>query len=138
MRHHVDVLGLLHLVWGAFGILAGVSLAILATGTHAALVMDAVHAAAGGIGAAERAAVWLLAVASVLMIASGVAWMMIGRGLRRLESRARLGALLLGIPNLLLLPFGTALAVYTFWVLLNNDARGLFGRPHRAADGATA
>ena len=29
MRHHVDVLGLLHIVWGVFGVLAGVSLAIL-------------------------------------------------------------------------------------------------------------
>ena len=28
--------------------------------------------------------------------------------------------------NLFVLPFGTALAIYTFWVLLHNDARALF------------
>ena len=28
--------------------------------------------------------------------------------------------------NLFVLPFGTALAIYTFWVLLHNEARALF------------
>jgi hypothetical protein len=30
-------------------------------------------------------------------------------------------------------PFGTALSVYAFWVLLNDDARAEFGRPLRTA-----
>ena len=36
-------------------------------------------------------------------------------------------------PEGVLVPFGTALGVYTFWVLLNNDARRTFGRPPREA-----
>ena len=31
--------------------------------------------------------------------------------------------------NLFVLPFGTALAIYTFWVLLHNEARALFVAP---------
>ena len=125
MRHHIDVLGLLHMVWGVFGILAGSSLAVLATGTHAAL------AAEGVAGGAPRAAVWLMGVTAALMIACGIAWFSIGRRLRRFDLRARQGAMALGVPNLLVIPFGTALGIYTFWVLLNNDARAAFGRPAR-------
>ena len=33
---------------------------------------------------------------------------------------------MLAVLNLFVLPFGTALAIYTFWVLLHNDARALF------------
>ena len=31
------------------------------------------------------------------------------------------------MPSLVVIPFGTALAVYTFWTLLNDDARHAFG-----------
>lgn len=128
MRHHIDVLGLMHMVWGAFGVLAGLSLAILAIGTHAALLAGGAGAT---IGAAPRAAVWLMGVSAVLMIVFGAAWFDTGRRLRRREARARRRALALAIPNLLVIPFGTALGIYTFWVLLNNDARTAFGWPLR-------
>lgn len=125
MRHHIDVLGLLHIVWGVFGVLAGASLAILATGTHAALLV------VGSTGAAPRAAVWLMGISAVLASALGIAWFVVGRRLRRREARARQAALFLALPNLLVIPFGTALGIYAFWVLLNNDARAEFGWPAR-------
>lgn len=125
MRHHIDVLGLLHMVWGVFAALSGLSLAILALGTHAALTVG------GSIGAAPRAAIWLMAVTAAIMIGFGTACFRIGRRLRRLDTGARHVAIGLAVPNLLVIPFGTALGVYTFWVLLNNDARAMFGRPTR-------
>lgn len=127
MRHHIDVLGLLHMVWGVFAALTGVSLAILAAGTDVAVA--GAHADAGG----STAAVWLLGVTGTFLLLAGVGLVVTGRRLRGVQSRARLAALLLAIPNLLILPFGTALGVYTYWVLLNNDARDAFGRPQRSA-----
>ncbi len=124
MRLHIDVLGSLHLVWGAFGVLTGVSLGILAAGTRAAL-------AGGAFGVGERAAVSLLAVGAVLLAAGGAAAALTGWGLRRRVGRARLASLILAVPNLVLVPFGTALGVYTLWVLLNDDARRAFGRRPR-------
>jgi hypothetical protein len=62
-----------------------------------------------------------------------------GRAVRQHRSPGRTGALALAVINLFVLPFGTALAIYTFWVLLHNDARALFvggdpgGRAERAA-----
>lgn len=132
MRHHINVLGLLHMVWGVFAVLAGVSLAILAAGTNAAVNgLADLAGATGTIG--SSAAVWLLGTAGVFLMASGLALAATGRRLRAGEPGARLAALLLAIPNLLILPFGTALGVYTYWVLLNNEARDAFGRPQRSA-----
>jgi len=126
MRLHIDVLGTLHLVWGAFGVMIGVSLAILAAGTRAAL-----SGSAFGLG--ERAAVTLLGLAGGVLVLGGAANVLTGLAVRRRWGRGRIAALVLAIPNLILVPFGTALGVYTFWVLLNNDARGVFGRPPRTA-----
>ena len=58
------------------------------------------------------------------------AWL-VARGLKRRRTSARLAALVLAVANLIIVPFGTALGVYTFWVLLNDDARREFGRPPR-------
>jgi len=126
MRLHIDVLGTLHLVWGAFGVMTGVSLTILAAGTRASL-------AGQSFGLGERAAVALLAGVGGGLIAGGVASAWTGRAIKRRETRGRLAALLLAVPNLVMVPFGTALGVYTFWVLLNDDARKVFGRPARVA-----
>ena len=127
MRHHINVLGLLHMVWGAFAALAGVSLAILAAGTNAAVNA----ATADTVG--SSAAVWLLGATGAFLFFAGIALTMTGRRLRAAQSGARSAALVLALPNLLILPFGTALGVYTYWVLLNNDARDAFGRPQRSA-----
>lgn len=126
MRHHVDVLGLLHIVWGVFGVLAGVSLAILSAGT----------AMSGADGPGPRAVIWLLGLSAVVMASGGLGLIIAGRGLRRREASGRALALALSVPDLLLLPFGTALSIYGYWVLLNNDVREAFGRPAHPGGGA--
>lgn len=126
MRLHIDVLGTLHLVWGALGVMTGVSLGILAAGTRAALT-------GSPFGMGERAAVALLAIVGSTLAIGGGATVLTGWALKRRSRRGRLAALALAVPNLVLVPFGTALGVYTFWVLLNNDARRAFGRPPREA-----
>jgi hypothetical protein len=126
MRLHINVLGTLHLVWGAFGVMTGLSLGILAAGTRAAL-------AGGAFGLGERAAIAVLAVVGGVLVLGGAVTVMTGWAIRRCSPRGRLAALALAIPNLVLVPFGTALGVYTMWVLLNNEARRAFGRPPRDA-----
>ena len=132
MRHHINVLGLLHMVWGVFAALSGLSLAILAAGTHAA-VTATLDTGAIPDATGSSAAVWLLGATGLFLLVSGVALVTTGRRLRESRPRARAAALVLALPNLLVLPFGTALGVYTYWVLLNNDARDAFGRPQRSA-----
>jgi len=125
MPVHLALLGRLHVALGAFGVLCGLSLLILAAGTSVALVDLTIGTEDG------RAGVWILTICGGLLIAGGLALIVAGRALDRRSRAGRLGALALAVPNLAVVPFGTALSVYAFWVLLNDDARAEFGRPLR-------
>jgi len=56
-----------------------------------------------------------------------------GFALRSHRHWARLVGMALAVLNLFFLPFGTALAVYTFWTLLSDETRKLFDPAHQAA-----
>lgn len=117
MRAHLDLLTRLYIVWGSLGVLVGVSLLILAAGAGAASDLPGGRLAVGAI---------ILAGAALLPLAGGACALWAGRAMARREPRGRAGALLLAVPNLFLLPFGTALGIYSFWVLLNNHVRPMF------------
>lgn len=122
MSVHIDVLSRLHVLWGAFGVLTGASLFILAIGTQAAL------ADLGQSGPGGQAAVGVLVVLGTVLGTGGVISTVVGVALGRRQPVARLAALIFAVPNLVLAPFGTALGIYSCWVLLNDDARRAFGR----------
>jgi len=131
MRVHLDLLVRLHFLLAGFALISGVSLAILAAGTRSALhdlVMD---------GPAGQAGVVILAACGILFIVGGLALAAAGSALDRRRRTGRIGALALAVPNLLVVPFGTALSLYTFWVLLNDEARREFGRPPRTPGART-
>jgi hypothetical protein len=125
MPVHLDVLGRLHVLLGALAILAGSSLFLVAIGTRLALTeLD-------DVGAVGQAGVWILIWCGVVFAVGGVALVLTGRALARRRPSARQWALILAVVDLLAVPFGTALSVYAFWVLLNDEARREFGRPPR-------
>lgn len=117
MRSHLRLLGILQLTWGAIGLLLGVALLLLAAGA----------VAIGAMGTGERVAAGVTAftfgifAAALLLGGAANAWA--GRALRQAEPAGRTAVLWLSVPNLFVLPFGTALGVYAFWVLLHQDAR---------------
>jgi len=125
MQLHIELVGYLHRVWGAFGVLTGASLLILAVGTDAALLE------LGPVATTQEAAVWIFVVCGGLVAGLGAAMFLVGGALHRRRGSGRAAALALAVPNLVIVPFGTALAVYTLWVLQNDDARHEFGRPAR-------
>jgi hypothetical protein len=120
MRLHIELLAWFHVIWGVFIGLAGLSLGVLAVGSEAALTGPPALEAGG------RAIAWLFAVAAASFVALAVINIAVGTALRRHRTAARVSALGLAVANLLVLPFGTALGVYTYWVLLNDDARSVF------------
>jgi len=126
MRGHLDALGWLHVLAGSIGTLTGIAFLLLAIGTAG---LDVDPARQSGLAAV----MWLLLLAGGLLILGGALMVATGRGLLARRPKARLGALVLAMPGLCALPFGTALAVYTLWALLNDDARAAFGRPLRGA-----
>jgi hypothetical protein len=122
VNRHVDFVGLLHLIWGGLGILVGVSLLVLSFGAGAIAAMPA-HADSS-VPAGVTAV--LLGGTGVALIAGGLLSVCVGAGLRRHRPAARIAAFALGLLNLFLLPFGTALGIYTFWTLAHPEARALF------------
>jgi hypothetical protein len=120
MRSHINLLGLLQLTWGGMGLLLGASLLLLGVGA-AAIARNT----AGDPLTAGFTALLFVVFAAALALA-GWANLWTGGAIRRHRSSGRTGALMLAVVNLFVLPFGTALAIYTFWVLLHNDVRTLF------------
>jgi hypothetical protein len=82
--------------------------------------------------------VWVLIASSAALLLAAAGALFAARGLRLRLSSGRVAALVLAVPNLVVVPFGTALGIYTFWVLLNDDARREFGRPPRGAPSTVA
>ena len=114
---HLHLLGILQMVWGAMGLLLGVSTLMLAIGA----VAIGWSSPGDEVAAAVTAA--LFAICAVLLLAAGGANAWAGAEIRRRKPIGRLAALWLAVLNLFVLPFGTALAIYAFWVLLHNESR---------------
>jgi hypothetical protein len=108
------------------GLLLGVSLLLLAGGAAAIALTVPGDPFTAGFTAL------LFVVFAVALALGGLANAWAGRAVRLHRSPGRTGALMLAVMNLFVLPFGTALAIYTFWVLLHNDARALFIAVERA------
>ena len=124
MASHVDFVGILFIIWGALTVLVGLSTLALGIGAFA-LITSASRGGTGGQFAAGLTAAAFTALA-LIAIVWGVAHLSIGVPLRRRRPWARLLALMFGAVDLLLLPYGTALGIYTMWVLLNEQGKKVF------------
>jgi hypothetical protein len=126
MATHVKVLGVLHIVLGGLGILAGIIvLAIFGgvAGIVGASGEEGAHVAVpilGGIGGL----VFLLA------MALSVPGLVAGIGLLAFRPWARILTIVLSAIHLLNVPVGTAVGIYGLWALLNRETERLFGLAH--------
>ncbi len=122
MERHVTVLAILSSLWGGLAALVGMSLLLLAGGAVAILL--------GPDGSAVGFAAGLTAGMFVTLGVFALVWggAHIGAAvlLRRRAPAGRFLSLALAIVDLLVLPFGTALAAYALWVLLTDEGRRLF------------
>lgn len=122
MERHVRILAILSRLWGALALLLGVSLLLLSGGALA--LVNAPQA--GGVSIAAGLTAGMFAFAGFFALLWGGASLWSGVLLKRRQPLGRTLGLGLGVVNLLVLPFGTALGIYGLWVLLANDGRRLF------------
>jgi hypothetical protein len=124
MPEHVRIVAILQIVVGALGVLAGLFvLAIFGVGGAIAGVAaqkdpDAL-VAAPILGVIGIALFLFIVLASVPGIAAGI-------GLLKFRPWSRTLAIVVSALNLMSVPLGTALGVYSLWVLLNKDVEPLF------------
>lgn len=115
MATHVKVLGWLYIIGNGLMLL----FAVLGGGLAAVgglLSGDADAAAAGGI-------MGILAVVFALFAIPG---MLIGWGLLNYKNWARILGIVFGVLNLINIPIGTAIGIYSLWVLFNDQVAASF------------
>lgn len=119
MQQHVRTLGWLFIVYHAFfDLLALVALVIM--GGAGALAGDRqAFYISGAVG---------VAIAIILLIIS-VPGIIAGLGLLKYQQWARILALIIAVLHLFSFPFGTALGIYAFWVLLSAQTAPVFEKP---------
>jgi hypothetical protein len=120
---HVDLVGVLFILWGLLTALVGLSTLALAVGAFA--LISATASDSGGQFAAGIVATAFTTLA-LIAIAWGASHVVVGVPLRRHRPWSRMLALTLGSVDLVLLPYGTALGCYTLWALLNEGGKKLF------------
>lgn len=116
MDKHVTAVAVIHIGFGALGLLAAlvVFLAVAGAGflsgdLQAMLVTSGIASLVGGF----------LAITSLPSVIGGF-------GLLQRKNWARILILVVAVFDVLNVPIGTAVTVYTFWVLLQDETRYLF------------
>ena len=122
LERHVKVLGVLWLALSALRLIPG--LAVLSLGGH---FLRFVPFEFLGIVAP------IATIISVALVASAVVGIAVGWGLLDRRSWARVLAIVMGIISLIHVPLGTALGIYTLWVLLPGESEREYQRLSRAA-----
>jgi hypothetical protein len=124
MKRHVDLVGVLFLLWG--GIILVLSLSLLSIGFAATAIgaSENQDATSGRLAAGIVAAAFFTLSAAGFIFGGVHVWL--GARIRALRDWARPFAIVLAIVNLVLLPFGTALGIYSLWALLHHGSKPLF------------
>jgi hypothetical protein len=120
---HVDLVGLLFVLWGLLTTLIGLSTLALGIGAVALITSGAVDSGGQFAAGLTAAAFTTLALIAILW---GAAHIAVGLPLRRRRPWSRVLALTLGSVDLVLLPYGTALGCYTLWTLLREEGKRSF------------
>jgi len=118
MEKHVTVLGAFFIAFHVQEILASGILFITLVG------LSMFVRGAGEVAVASA----VLVGAASLLVFLGLAGLVAGVGLLKRQAWSRVLGLVLGLLNLLNLPFGTALGIYAIWVLTRDEAIELLDR----------
>ena len=123
METHVKTLGILHIVFGALGVLAALVI-LLVFGGVAGIVGATSHMEDARIAVPILGAIGTFVFFVVLLLS--LPGLIAGIGLLQLRPWARILTIVLSIFELIHVPFGTALGIYGLWVLLSQGTERMF------------
>jgi zinc-ribbon domain len=125
LERHVRTLGILWIIAGALFLIP--SLGLMAIGSLVHIALPGPEAFARTLG---PMVLYVLGSTFLILAAGGIC---VGWGLMQRQSWARIAAIILGILALFHPPIGTALGIYTLWVLLAQESGSEYERMARAA-----
>lgn len=116
---HFTILAILHICWGLMGLVGAAFLLLALVGPGLIGTVESGEALPlmilGAIGTILAGFVFITHIPAVIG----------GIGLLKRKSWSRILLLIVGIFNLLAIPIGTALGIYTIWVLWNQESAEL-------------
>jgi hypothetical protein len=115
VARHTHLLGILWIAYSAVSLLGGVVLSIIARHIFGSMGSNR-H------GAPPPFVRPLLSMIALLLMVKAAAGIAAGIGLLQRQDWGRLMALVLGVISLINIPFGTAIGIYTLWVLVSPGA----------------
>ncbi len=116
LQLHVTVVGWLHILGSGLLVLLGIFLVLIMTGVGS---FSGDPEAAKILGVVGPALCFLLTALSLPGLLAGF-------GVLKRKTWGRVLALIVGILNLLNFPIGTAIGIYTIWVLMQDEATDYF------------
>ena len=116
MKKHIEMLGILHIVYHSMGLVGALVVLVVVGG--------------GGIISHDEVAIAItltvtLFISSIILIFS-IPGVIGGIGLLKMRPWGRILTLVMGFLALPGIPFGTALGIYTIWALMNDETIKLF------------
>jgi hypothetical protein len=117
MQKHITILAVLHIAYSGIALLGGVVVFLAIVG--------------GGLLSGEAETIGITTgvgtIVAFILFVFAAPGLIGGIGLLKRGSWARILVLIVGCLNLLSVPFGTALGVYTIWVLVQPESKMIFG-----------
>lgn len=123
MRKHVQLLGILNIVWGSLFVFGALVLTFIFGGT-VGLIGAFSHEPDAHIAMPILSLIGGVLV--VLLLLLSIPSMLAGIGLLRLAPWSRILGIVVSALHLFNIPIGTALGIYGLWVLLSNETVSLF------------
>ncbi len=115
VERHIGILAVLWMIYSVLHAIAGACMLLVSR------VILAHIAAAGGEGPPPFVRPLISAIGLVILV-KGALGLAAGVGLMQRATWARMLAIVLGVISLINMPFGTALGIYTLWVLMGSGS----------------
>ena len=116
MEKHVGILGIIYIAFGVIGLIVALIVFLGVVGGGWLSQDQETITITSSVGTAVAAFIVLLSVPCLIA----------GFGLLKFKPWSRTRALVIAVINLLNIPIGTAVGIYTLWVLLNDRVTPMF------------
>ena len=128
MKKHITVVGAIHIGFGIVGLIAAFIVLLVLIGTG--VLVLSIEGDELPLTIMASVAVFVAIILGILSIPEIIG----GIGVLKLKNWARYLVLVIAIFNLFNIPLGTAIGIYSIWVLMQDETESLFAAKREAEE----